>query len=178
VLPPGICGPVLRFHPACPFGKGVKHPCLIALCRNVLTDHKQAIQRTALNPDGTKLVGKARMALGPTRGAAIKLSADEDVAHTLTIGEGLETTIAGMMRGFAPAWSLIDADNIGMFPVLPGIECLGILVDNDAVKHGRRAGQEAALACSKRWTAAGREVRRIIPRGVGQDMADLIEGAA
>jgi hypothetical protein len=45
----------------------------------------RAIQRTALAPDGEKI---GRMTLGPKTGAAIKLTADEDVADYLLIGEG------------------------------------------------------------------------------------------
>jgi len=64
-------------------------------------------------------------------------------------------------------------------PVLNGIEALTILVDNDeADRNGRRVGPDAAAECSARWTAAGREVRRIVPRRTGQDMADLVEAPA
>src|SRR5258707_15543176 len=53
-IPAGASGTVLRFHPACPFGDA-RHPCLIALVRNIITDLPQAIERTALNPDATAL---------------------------------------------------------------------------------------------------------------------------
>jgi len=75
-----------------------------------------------------------------------------------------------MTMGFAPAWCVGSAGAIRVFPVLPGIECLTILVDND--KNGK--GPDAAAECSARWTAAGREVARIIPRVQGRDMADLV----
>jgi hypothetical protein len=74
---------------------------MVALLRDIITDAPRAIQRTALSGDGGKI---GRRTLGPKAGAAIKLSADVEVADRLTIGEGLETTLAGMMLGYAPAW--------------------------------------------------------------------------
>ncbi|WP_426442048.1 hypothetical protein [Bradyrhizobium genosp. P] len=60
--------------------------------------------------------------------------------------------------------------------MLSGITALTILVDHDeADRNGRQAGQEAAAECSKRWVEAGREVRRVMPRRLGADMADLVE---
>jgi hypothetical protein len=35
--------------------------------------------------------------------------------------------------------------------------------------------REAAAECSARWTAAGREVHRLVPRQVGADFNDLVE---
>jgi hypothetical protein len=123
--PDGVSGPVLRYHPACPFGQGV-HPCMVALVRNVTTNDIQAIHRTALNPDGTpvKIDGRtARLALGSTKNGAVKLVDDADVATGLFVGEGIETTIAGMMlpRWWRPAWALLSAGNIAALPVLAGI---------------------------------------------------------
>jgi hypothetical protein len=46
---------VLRFHPSCPFGKGVRLPCMIALYRDIRTNEPKAIHRTALTPDGKKI---------------------------------------------------------------------------------------------------------------------------
>ena len=63
---------------------------------------------------------------------------------------------------------------MGKFPVLSGIQCLTILVDNDT----SGTGQANALECSRRWTGEGREVFRVVPTAVGQDMADIIRGRA
>ena len=109
--------------------------------------------------------------LGAKKCSAIKLSADEEVTTRLTIGEGIETTIAGMLEGFTPAWALGDASGVGAFPVLAGIESITVLVDNDV------AGRASASLCSLRWTAAGHEVFRVIPRQRGADMADLAKAA-
>ena len=169
-------GRVLRFHDDCPFGPGVTHPCMLGLYRSVIDDHPVGIHRTALDPAAARKIG--RKSMGRVGGAAIKLTDDAEVTQGLAIGEGVETSLAGMALGFRPAWAVGFAGGIRAFPVLVGIECLTILVDHDEVDdRGRQAGPEAALECSARWTAAGREVRRVIPRGVGTDMADLIEAA-
>jgi putative DNA primase/helicase len=157
---------VLRFHPVCPFG-AVRYPCLLALMRDVRTNEPSAIQRTALSKAGEKI---DRMTLGPKSRAAIKLTADEDVTMGLTVGEGLETVLSATQWGFSPAWALADASNVRAFPVLSGVECLTILVDND--ESG--TGQRAALECSSRWTSAGREVFRIIPDRCGDDLNDIV----
>src|SRR6478735_4535382 len=44
-LPPSV-DDALRFHPNCPFGCE-RHPCMVALMRDVQTDEPRAIQRTA-----------------------------------------------------------------------------------------------------------------------------------
>jgi hypothetical protein len=152
---------------------------MVALVRNVTTNDIQAIHRTALNPDGTpvKIDGRtARLALGSTRNGAVKLVDDADVAAGLFVGEGIESTLAGMMlpRWWRPAWALLHAANIASFPVLAGIEHLGILVDHDHQdKHGRRAGEAAAKECADRWVTAGREVTSLISTTEGEDIADV-----
>ncbi len=191
-VPEGVSGRVLRFHPACPFGTAT-YPCLIALVRSIIPndpnkpetiDRPQGIVRTALLPDGSalKIDGKtARKGRGLIGGGAIKLADNAEVATSLTVGEGLEIVIAGMMppMRYRPAWALIDSANIARFPVLAGIETLTILVDNDPPdRHGRRAGQAAATECAQRWAAAGREVIPIISRREGDDIADVRVGAA
>jgi hypothetical protein len=157
---------VLRFHPSCPFGPGY-HPCMVALYRDIRTNEPRAIHRTALTASGDKI---DRKFLGPKGGCAIKLSVDENVTQGLTVSEGIETALAGMALSFQPAWALGDANELARFPVLSGIECLTILVDND--KSG--TGQAAALECSRRWTRAGREVFRVVPNTPDTDMADVV----
>jgi hypothetical protein len=169
-LPADMMSPrVLRFHPSLPFGPGVFHPCLIALHVTIDGEQPCALMRIAITSDGGK-VGK--MSFAPTAGTAVKLTDNADVAGWLTIGEGLETTLAGMMAGFAPAWCLGSASGVSGFPVLGGIETLRILVDAD------EAGRRAAQTCGQRWMAAGREVFGIMSGTEGEDFADLATGAA
>ena len=153
----------VRFHPSCPFGKE-RLPCMVALYRDIVSNEPRAIHRTALTSDGHKI---DRKALGPKGGCAIKLTPDAEVSTGLTIAEGIETALAGMALAFCPAWALGDAGSIERFPVLSGIECLTILADNDPT------GQNAAIECSSRWTAEGREVFRVSSVRAGEDIADV-----
>jgi putative DNA primase/helicase len=165
-LPPNISPRTLRFHPACPFGEGARHPCLLALYRSIVGDEPRAIMRTALSPDARKI---DRKALGPVGDAAIKLSDDADVTMGLVIGEGMETTLAGMVFGFAPAWALGSAGAIGKFPVLSGIEALTILAETD----DDGANEGAIRECFARWNAAGQDVYRAWPL-IGGDANDAL----
>jgi hypothetical protein len=129
------------------------------LVRNIITNEPQAIHRTALSLTGEKIEVKGfdRLSLGPIGGGAIKLTPDEEVTTRLGIGEGIETVLS--LRnlpefGASPVWSVISAGSVESFPVLAGIECLWIAVDNDA----NRRGQQAAQVCAERWRGAGREV--------------------
>jgi putative DNA primase/helicase len=171
-LAPELAMRVIRFHAACPWwdnvsGELVHIPAMLAVMRNIDTNEVTAVQRTALSETGRKI---GRKTLGRKTGAAIKIWADEDVTMGLAIGEGLETVLSAMHLGFKPAWALGDARNVRYFPVLPGIECLTIIVDND--ESG--TGQGAALECSSRWTSAGHEVFRVIPDRCGEDINDIV----
>lgn len=170
-LPHDVDGVALGFHPRCPDGSDFS-PAIVELLRDIRTNEPRAIRRTFLTSSGIK-VGKAK-ALGPQGGTACKLSAQEEVTNGLTVGEGLETVLAGMLFELRPAWALGSAGELGAFPALAGIECLAILVDND--RSG--TGQQRSMECSLRWTAAGREVIRVTPFATGSDINDLIRGNA
>lgn len=154
---------VVRFHPDCPFGRGVRHPCMVALFRHVHTDAPVAIHRTALTKDGKKI---DRKWLGNCRNAAIKLSPDADVGEGLGVAEGVETALSVMRAGWRPIWALGSATSIARFPVLAGIESLTIFADHDP------PGIAAASACAERWQAAGREVRITCPQASYSDFND------
>jgi DNA polymerase len=158
---------ILRFHPRCTFGSGTKHPCLIALLQN-LTDHAPVgIQRVALTADAQKI---ERRMLG--RWGAVMFWPPRS---QLVIGEGIETVLAAATRKLyrgeplRPAWSVISSGALGKFPILPGVERLIILVDNDA------CGKAAAAECAERWQRAGRTVIRLTPKRAGADFNDIIK---
>jgi putative DNA primase/helicase len=166
----------LRSHPKCPMrnhatGEVIFAPAMVGVFRSIATNEPVAIHRTALTPEGRKLtaIPRPKQFLAPVGGAAIKLSDDENVTHSLAVAEGIESTLSGMMEGFCPAWALGSSGGIQELPVLSGIECLTIIVDSDD------AGLRASQTCRDRWVEAGREVHRIIPP-IGLDMADLISG--
>jgi phage/plasmid primase-like uncharacterized protein len=164
----------LRFAASCPFDRK-ELPCLVALVRNVVTDDPMGIVRTALDSSGCKI---DRLALGPTKGGAIKLWSDAAITTGLVVGEGLETVAAAATRVvhrgtlLQPAWALIYRGNLRDFPVLEGLEALTVLVDND--ESG--AGQDDAEACARHWAVAGRRVELLIPNIVGADFNDIAVG--
>ena len=163
----------LRFHPHCPFGPDTRHPSLLGLRRDILSDEPLSIHRIALRPDGNKI---DRRMLG--RGGVVKLWPG---GPRLVIGEGIETTLAAATRvsrrgaPLQPAWSAVASGMLGNLPVIPGVERLIILVDHDL----NGAEQMAALRCTERWTRAGRSVVRLTPKRPGFDFNDLVmEGAS
>ncbi|MEN9925764.1 MAG: hypothetical protein RL268_1890 [Pseudomonadota bacterium] len=161
----------LRWHPACPW-EGDKHPAIIALMTDATTGEAKAIHRTAITSAGEK-AGKKM--LGPAAGCVVRLWPDEEITTGLVIGEGIETTLVAATTiehrstRLAPAWAACSAGTMAKLPVLAGVEALTILVDND----DNGAGQRAAAECSARWTAAGREVIRLVPDETGIDFADI-----
>lgn len=166
----------LRFHPSCPFGDE-RHPCLLALFRDVHNDEPRAIQRIAIASDLSKIGG---MAYGSTFDAAIKLSPDDAVTDGLCVAEGVETALSAMLierRGawLRPMWALGGTSGLINFPVLAGVERLTIVVDHDPIdpRTGRRAGEYAAIICARRWFAAGRHATRLTPRELG-DFNDIL----
>lgn len=154
----------LRFHPACPFGEGVRHPCMVAAFRSIETGAVVAIHRTALTADAKKI---DRKMLGPVIGAAIMFSDLDAERGALAAGEGIESAMSGLAMGFAPAWALGSAGSIAKLPVVNGVDTLTILGEHD------RANAEAARACGARWSEAGREVLIALPKpGFGKDTND------
>jgi hypothetical protein len=166
-------GHALRWHPHCPWADS-RHGAIVALYTDAASGEPRAVHRTAVTPSGEKV---GRMALGPKNGCVIRLWADDEVSRSLVAGEGIETVLAaatrithrgGLLR---PAWATGDANGLATLAVLPGVEALTILVDND--ESG--TGQRAAVTCSARWTAAGREVTRLIPRIPGDDFNNVVQ---
>jgi putative DNA primase/helicase len=165
ILVPDDALEVLGFHQHCPF-KDRRAPALVALVQDIITGEPLAIHRRELTPDGDK--ADTAKAFGPVGGGAIKFSQPDN--GELTIGEGVETCLAGIQLGLCQAWSVINASGIKEFPVLDHIQRLTILVDHDA----SGTGQRAAAACRDRWTAAGKAVRCVTPEQPGQDFNDLL----
>lgn len=154
-LPADLAGEVLRWHP----GIGA----MLTLYRNILSGSPVAVQRTFLDPDARKI---DRKFTGPSGSAAAML--DDEVLEGLHVGEGVETCMTGQQRfAFRPAWALGSIGEIAKFPVLNGVECLTLLMENNG------PSQRACEACAMRWHAAGREVR-IDTSNYGDDLNDAI----
>jgi DNA polymerase bacteriophage-type len=166
---PADIGGVLRFHPRCPFGPSVRHPCLVALFRDVVTDAPAGIHRTALTADGRKV---DRMSLGPWPGSrAIKIW---PANGQLFVGEGIETVLAAATRLrhrgelMQPAWAIGSSGALGKFSIVPSVKHLRVLVDNDDGGGGRASAER----CAQRWNHAGRTVSLLVPPR-GSDFNDV-----
>ncbi|WP_377829594.1 toprim domain-containing protein [Bradyrhizobium lupini] len=156
---------VLGFHPGCPF-RSATAPALIALIQDITTGEPVGVHRRQLTCDAT--AAGPPMSLGPKSGGVIRLSSA--ISADLAIGEGVETSLSGMMLGSGPTWSVLDAGGISNFIVLENLQRLTILVDHDV----SGTGQRAAVTCRDRWLAAGKRVRLIMPETPGQDINDLV----
>jgi hypothetical protein len=166
----------LRFNERCPWGSGTT-PCILGRFTTAIGNKPRGIWRRPITSE-------TPMSLGPTAGCVIRLWPEEAVDRRLVLGEGSETVLAAATciqhRGalLLPAWAAGSAGAIRKFPILPGVEVLTLLVDNDLPdQHGRRAGQEAAAECAARWSAAGRDVIRLTPKTAGADFNDVVRHA-
>lgn len=166
----------VRFHPCCPVKlsneQQSRQPALISLFRDVKSDAPVAILRTFLKPDGFEksdhpLLKNQKQMLGPTTGAAIKITPDEDVTGGLVIAEGLETALSVAASGWVPVWALGCAGSIASFAPLPGIQALTIMADADLT------GIEAAKKCAHHWVMSGAEATVLVPKR-GGDWNDWI----
>jgi hypothetical protein len=134
---------------------------LVALFTDPISAKPRAIHRRYISREA-KPFGKWK-SLGGS--GVTRLWPDDAVEEGLVIGEGIETVLAAALavahRGtlLRPAWATGCAASTARFPVLPGVEALTILADNDA----NNAGQKAAHDCATRWRDAGREVILLTP---------------
>jgi hypothetical protein len=157
----------IRFHPRLKFSRvGEFLPAMVCAMVDIRTNEFTGIHRTFLTADAKKA---GVLTLGRKLGSAIKIDPDDVVHEGLAVAEGIESAIAARFL-YRPSWSLIDANGINGFPVLPGIEHLSIFADNDANK----TGEIAAYECQERWQRAGAEAVIQMPPNVGEDIADII----
>lgn len=145
--------------------------CIVGAMTDPMTGERTgAISRTYLDGHLRK-IAKAKT-LGRPPGV-IRLDEDASVTYGLGLGEGVESTLAAMARGFRPCWATSGTALMAAFPVLTGIEALTLFADNDPKGGGLKAAQTA----QGRWLAAGREARVFMPERNG-DVNDLALRAA
>lgn len=162
----------LRFHPNCPFERGRRLPCLLALYQDVESNEPAGIHRIALTPDVFAGGQVQRRSLGRwPRPRAIKLW---PAGPQLFVGEGIETVLAAATRlqyrggPMRPAWA---AGSRAGFAKLPGISGVDRLIMNGE-------GQAAAARCAERWSRAGRGVVKLLPKRPGADFNDIVKEKA
>jgi hypothetical protein len=171
-LPETLSLRILRYHSRCPWrneetGATDYAPALLAPFRGIDDGHVTAIQRIALNADGTK---RGRRMLGIVRRAAIQFD-DIGPPAELVVGEGVETCMAARQLGLGPVWALGSVGAISFLPLVGKVRQLIILGE---------AGEASARAiqlCSKRWRAAGRRVRIAMPDPGLSDFNDVLIAA-
>jgi Toprim domain len=99
------------------------------------------------------------------------------VPFVLGVAEGLETALSMRLLpefGATALWALVDAHNLESFPVMNGLVCLFIAVDNDLSGTGNKASNTLA----QRYLAAGIEVVTLRPRKIGNDLNDVVREPA
>jgi putative DNA primase/helicase len=182
-LPRELDGEVVRWVADCPRERGT-HPALVVLYRSMEGDQPRAIQRLFITPRFEKLQA---MMLGPTRGAAMKLTSHRATccgavpwyAPQLHVCEGFETGLGLLALGYRPVWALGMAGAIERLPVLWFVGQIVVAVDNDGEQPpdthgtpgtGSAAGHRAAAELKRVW---GWRARMIMPSKPGTDFADL-----
>jgi len=134
----------------------------LAAFRNLDTDELTGLHRILV--DEPELWPKTQRKMRGVIGrAAVKLV---PVTDTLAVAEGVETAVAANMMGYGPAWALGSAGAVANLPVLPGIERLTLLAENNKPSH------DAVELCAKRWLRAGRKIRRVLPDQGCDDLND------
>ncbi len=94
----------------------------------------------------------------------------------LVVGEGLETVLAAATRipyasaPLIPAWAALSSEKLATLPIIPGVERLVLLIDNDANQEGQNAASQIATC----WRAAGRTVVPLMPGTPDTDFNDLV----
>jgi len=165
ILPPPDSD--LRFLPA-----GEKFPpSLCAKVTDARTNKPLTLHFTRLAADGRGKAGTAQdkllLAGHRKKGGCIRLWPDDAVTYGLGIAEGIETALVAA-RAFSPVWATVDAANMTVFPILPGIDCLAIYADHD------QAGMRAAIQCAQRWKNTCHEVSVFRSPVPGDDVADML----
>jgi putative DNA primase/helicase len=165
-----VAGSVLRFHPRCPWrdentGQTIFIPALIAAFVSIDDGSITAVHRIRVDQSERWPKTERRM-LGIVHRAAVKLDAVD--GDTLTIGEGIETSMAARQLGFKPAWALGSVGAISFFPLIDGLMRLTILGEVG------KASARAIKFCGTRWGRAGRCVRVVMPNDGLSDMNDAL----
>src|SRR5258705_3361065 len=151
----------------------MSRPGMVAIVRLPDGTPTGGIHRTYLKDDGSGHIGgpKAKMELGPCRSGVIML-APIGADGVLGIGEGIETTAAGMQLFGVPSWSALSDSGMKAFgrAIAEGRaprELKRLLVFADAGP----AGEGAAAELRSNAALHGIEAEVKLPRG-GDDFAD------
>jgi Toprim domain len=155
------CKAELRYCPSTVW-ENERRKCLLVAYRSLDTNEVTGISRILLD-EPERWPKTQRKMLGVVRRAAVKLV---PVTDTLAVAEGFESAVAANMLGYGPAWALGSAGAVKNLPVLPGVERLILLQENNDTSR------DAVDRCGKRWMRAGRKVIRVKPDQGHDDLND------
>lgn len=145
---------------------GERQPGMCALIRNK-RGQPVSIHRTFFDPKAKKIMPPTE----PIAGAGVRLgwAADHQIGKTsLIIGEGIETTLAGMADARIPGLAAISAHGMETLDVPDRFETIKILADSDA----SFTGQKAAFTLARRLDQDKRDVEVLMPSRIGHDYLD------
>jgi putative DNA primase/helicase len=163
VLSGDIAGSAVRYHPSLKLDAFNRKPGMVCLLRNINTDEPCGIHRTFLDENTGEKID--RKMLGIAKSAAIKLDGHAEIVRALTIGEGVETCLAGRMAGFGKVWALGSSGAVRTFPFLRTLGELTVLEENDPTSR-----RDVAM-CAERYLDAGTPVNVVTSR-IGNDLND------
>jgi len=155
------CKNELRYSPTTVW-ENKQRKCLLVAYRSLDTDEITGISRILVD-EPERWPKTQRKMLGVVRLAAAKLA---PVTDTLAVAEGVETALAANLLGYGPTWALGSAGAVASLPVLPDVERLILIAENDESGASRKATER----CASRWLRAGRTVSRVWP---DQECSDL-----
>src|SRR5262245_26539065 len=155
------CKDELRYCPTT-LWDNERRKCLLVAYRSLDTNVITGLSRILLDEPGRWPKTQRKM-LGVVRRAAIKLA---PVTDALAVAEGFESALAANMLGYGPAWALGSAGAVASLPVLPSVDHLILLEENNDVSR------DAVDRCGRRWMRAGRRVTRVRPDDGCDDLND------
>lgn len=115
------------------------------------------VQRIFLNSDGTKAsITPNKMALGKTKGNAIKFDVPDDVLH---LAEGPETSLAVRQAIKEPTWSTVSANGLEAIRIPEHVRKVFIWADKDKSETGEYSAESLFV----RLANEDKTVRIVLP---------------
>lgn len=166
------CPPVLRFHPAAPFGPDTPRvgAAMIGLVQN-RAGEAIGLHRTGLLSDGSdKIPGRSKLMFGKVAGGAVRLA---DYNEELAVAEGIETALSFTKRCGVPCWALLSTSGFVNFEIPLDVRRLVIAADRD--DHG--AGVRYATDLAERARTMCQVAVALAPEG-DKDWNDALRSKA
>jgi len=148
-------------------GTKSRHRGMLALMRDP-RGRPVSIHRTYIDAKERKVMPPT----GELKGASVRLGIDPD--HTVVIGEGIETTLAGMQYyDIKSGYAAISAYGMETLQISGDVKMAIILADHDA----SFTGQKAAFTLARHLDSKGMDVKVVMSQYVGDDFNDIIRCA-